>query len=152
METFAEAQSKFVLSGLALRSIIELERLNAGMDFDQSVLESLSTALRKVTRLDDSTLQLGFIEPDYFGSMDRLYRVSVAGDGGDVEKIQEYTRSISEQLNSPLEAGSDVAKGLLSVCATLHSELVQDLSLDDDTRTHGRPSIESFATASLCAA
>lgn len=152
MEAYASTQSKFVLSELALRSIIEIERLNAGMEFDNSVLEALSSALLQASRLEGQAAQLAFIEPEYFVSLERLYRIASSADDGDVEKIRGYTKKISEQLNSPIEAGSDVAAALLSVCETLHSELVQDLTIDDSARTHEWPNFDTGAQVSLCAA
>ena len=54
--------SKYSLSNLALRSIVELERMNAGLDSNPDVFTNLATALRQNSEPSACTLQFRFVE------------------------------------------------------------------------------------------
>src|SRR3546814_3855575 len=58
--------SKYSLSNLALRSIVELERMNAGLDSNPDVFTNLATALRQNSEPSACTLQFRFVEPGYY--------------------------------------------------------------------------------------
>jgi hypothetical protein len=148
MQALASAQSKFGLSDLALRSIVELERMNAGMDFEKGALEDLSVALLHTSHPDQQSEQVGFIDPTYYDPFERLYRASAVTADVNVEKIQEYLRQISEQLSVLADGGAASPTRLLTVCINLHKELVQELLADDDTAAQEWPEHEG-ATAGL---
>src|SRR3546814_3097124 len=94
--------SKYSLSNLALRSIVELERMNAGLDSNPDVFTNLATALRQNSEPSACTLQFRFVEPGYYESFERLYRMASSAPDGEVENIQEYMKTDrkSTRLNS----------------------------------------------------
>src|SRR3546814_4009490 len=74
--------SKYSLSNLALRSIVELERMNAGLDSNPDVFTNLATALRQNSEPSACTLQFRFVEPgrseEHTSELQSLMRISYA--------------------------------------------------------------------------
>src|SRR3546814_12578771 len=58
--------SKYSLPNLALRSIVELDRLNAGLDRNPAVFTNLATALRQNSEPSARSHQFHFVEPSYY--------------------------------------------------------------------------------------
>lgn len=152
MQGVASIQSKFGLSNLTLSSIVELERLKAGMEYDGRALENLSAALLKMSNPTAAATQFGFIEPAYYDSFERLYVTSGQAEHGGVERIQAYIRELSEQLHGLAESAEGQPEPLLAVCMNLHRELVQELSAEDDKAGHEWSEFRDGFETSICAA
>ena len=149
MQTWAHAQSKYNLSNLALRSIVELERMNAGLDCNRAVFTDLASALRDTSGPNTAgSQQFRFVEPGYFEPFERLYRTALSSAEADVEQIQDYVNDVSFRLNSVASSGT-VDGSLLPVCIALHQELVQELAAEDAFDLHERLPLREEPTAGL---
>jgi hypothetical protein len=138
MQASAHAQSKHSLSTLALRSIVELERMNAGLDYDAAAFSDLASALRVTSEPSAATLQFRFVEPGYYEPFERLYRLASSATG-DVEQIQNYVKDVSSRLSAVAAGDGGGAGSLLPICVALHQELVQELSAEDVFAVHEQP-------------
>jgi hypothetical protein len=152
MQTWAHVQSKYNLSNLALRSIVELERMNAGLDCDRAVFSDLASALRDTSGPSTAGLQqFRFVEPGYFEPFERLYRSASSSAEANVEQIQDYVNDVSSRLIA-IASGPKVDGSLLPVCIALHQELVQELTAEDAFDVHERPLFSEEPTTGLCPA
>jgi hypothetical protein len=150
MQTWAHAQSKYNLSSLALRSIVELERMNAGLDSNRAVFTDLASALRDTSGSSTAGVkQFRFVEPGYFEPFERLYRTASSAADANVEQIQQYVNDLSSKLNA-IASGEEVDGSLLPVCIALHQELVQELAAEDAFDIHERAPFGEEPTTGLC--
>lgn len=138
MQQSFQSHSKYSLSNLALRSIVELERMNAGLDCDPDVFSSLAVALRQRSEPETCAAQFRFVEPGYYEPFERLYRMGSSESDGEVEHIQDYMKKVSHQLGAV--AGGEIAavSTLLPICIALHQELIQQIAGEDGFDTHER--------------
>lgn len=148
MQASAHAQSKYSLSNLALRTIVELERMNAGLDYDTAAFSDLASALRVTSEPSAATLQFRFVEPGYYEPFERLYRIA-SSTAGDVEQIQNYVKDVSSRLSAVAAGEGGASRSLLPICVALHQELVQELSTEDVFAAHQRPPLSEEAPAGI---
>src|SRR3546814_2527809 len=112
--------------------------MNAGLDSNPDVFTNLATALRQNSEPSACTLQFRFVEPGYYESFERLYRMASSAPDGEVENIQEYMKTVSQQLSAVAQGQVDAAASLLPVCIALHQELIQELAGEDGFDIHER--------------
>src|SRR3546814_10086872 len=106
--------------------------MNAGLDSNLDVFTNLATALRQNSEPSACTLQFRFVEPGYYESFERLYRMASSAPDGEVENIQEYMKTVSQQLSAVAQVQVDAAASLLPVCIALHQELIQELARSEE--------------------
>src|SRR3546814_1734266 len=81
--------------------------MNAGLDSNPDVFTNLATALRQNSEPSACTLQFRFVEPGYYESFERLYRMASSAPDGEVENIQEYMKTVSQQLSAVAQGQVD---------------------------------------------
>lgn len=145
--------SKFALSDLTMRSMIELERFRAGLDYETAVLFELSSALM-VSGYEDSSgaASFAFIEPSLYEPYDRIVRDQGAVGQSTVVRIRTYIRHMSDELS--LVANGDVGpvESLIPACTRLHRELVQEINSEVAFDVNDWPSVYENPSASVRAA
>ena len=146
MQQSIHSYSKYGLSNLAMRSIVELERINAGLDSDLEVFTSLADALRQRSEPTHCTAHFRFVEPGYYEPFERMYRMASSASDGDVEHIQDYMKTVTHQLSAVAGGQTDEVAALLPICIALHQELVQQITGEDGFDVHERsPFVEEPA-------
>src|SRR3546814_17806579 len=73
---------------------------------------------------------------------------SIAPDG-EVENIQEYMKTVSQQLSAVAQGQVDAAASLLPVCIALHQELIQELAGEDGFDIHERSPLSADTSAGI---
>src|SRR3546814_15528211 len=101
--------SKYSLSNLALRSIVELERMNAGLDSNPDVFTHLATALRQTSEPSACTLPFRLVEPGYYESFERLYRMASTAPAAELDHIQSYMNTTNQPLSAAPEGPAESA-------------------------------------------
>lgn len=151
MGVLAEAPSKYVLTELTLRSMIELERAQAGMDFESDVLGDLSSAMLNSSDQGGGAAPFQFIEPGLYEPYERLVRhVDMATPP--ITRIRDYIKDISISLSRVAAGDREPAPALIGVCTSLHQELVQEINEEDALAINDWPSAGEGAAAGLGAA
>jgi len=152
MRGLAQAPSRFALTDLTLRSMVELERVKAGLDFEREVLSQLSSALRETSGPEDSTSAFRFVEPGYYEPYERLTRAFCTGHSSPIDRIQSYIKDVSDQLMQVASGHAALAPTLLDTCITLHQELIQEVAPEDMLDVNEWPRVAENAQAGLSAA
>lgn len=151
MRGLAQPPSRFALTDLTLRSLVELERVKAGLDFEPEVLSQLSSALRETSGREDSVSAFRFVEPGYYEPYERLARAGT-GHSSPIDRIQSYIKDVSDQLAQVAGGHSAFAPRLLETCITLHQELIQEVAPEDMLDVNEWPRVAENAQAGLGAA
>lgn len=152
MRVLAHAPSKFALTELTLRSLVELERAKAGLDFEGEVLGELSNALLETSGPEDNTGPFRFVEPGYYEPYERLTRHFHTGEASQVDRIQSYIKEVSDQLSQIALGEAALAPNLLRVCVSLHQELIQEITAEDMLVVNEWPGAAEGAQAGVGAA
>jgi len=152
MHAAGQARSKYSLSDLALRSVVELERMGAGMDYNAQVFGELSTALMQTSEPAAGAVQFRFVEPGYYDPFERLYRSVSSAPRADLEQIQNYMKTVSSHLEALSKGQNEAAPTMLPVCVALHQELVQELSAEDVFAIHEWPLFSEDTSSGLSSA
>src|SRR3546814_257991 len=119
------------------------------LDSNPDVFTNLATALRQNSEPSACTLQFRFVEPGYYESFERLYRMASSAPDGEVENIQEYMKTVSQQLSAVAQGQVDAAASLLPVCIALHQELIQELAGEDGFDIHERSPLSEDTSAGI---
>lgn len=146
MGVLAQSPSKYALTDLTLRSMIELERANAGLDYETDVLAHLSTALLESSGEDTGAAAFTFVEPSLYEPYERIVRECGPAGQPKVQRIQAYIKSMSDDLS--LVVGGDAApvSKLIPACTRLHRELVQEINSEVAFDVNDWPSVYENAS------
>lgn len=131
MGVLAHAPSKYVLTELTLRSMIELERVKAGIDFETDVLYQLSDALLGTSNADSSAAPFRFVEPGYFEPYERLVRHADSVQAPAIGIILAYIKQVSDDLRMVASGDPSPVNTLIPVCVALHQELINEINSED---------------------
>ncbi len=131
MDVAVGAPSKYRLVELALRSMIELERSQAGMDVEQQVLSDLSEALLRTSYQSADAVPFGLVEPGYYEPYERLMRTVGYSSVSEIDRIQSFIKQLSNDLAAVATGGHADMLRLVNACAALHQELLNDISSEE---------------------
>jgi hypothetical protein len=133
--------SKFAFCDLVLDTALELEKARLGGQLSSAPIERLAEALSDAVKEDQPAGRPVFLEPAYFDSFERLFRVQ-RGNPESVEQIQAFLREAVDDLRD-LEHNTGATEKLGKVsefCLVLHQELAREIEAEesgvtDDWRT-----------------
>lgn len=131
MDVAVGAPSKYRLVELALRSMIELERAQVGMDVEQEVLADFSTALLRTSYQSADAVPFGLVEPGYYEPYERLMRTIGHSCVPEIDRIQSYIKQLSSDLAAVAKGDHADMLRLVKACAALHQELLNDISSEE---------------------
>ena len=151
MAVLARSPSKYALADLTLRSMIELERASAGLDFEQDVLHDFSSALRESYEENAGPAAFTFIEPSLYEPYERIVREFDPGEQSRVVQIRSYFTALSDDLTQVAGGDAALVGKLIPACTRLHRELVQDINSEGAFDVNDWPIACESAPASLCA-
>jgi hypothetical protein len=143
--------SKLAFCDLILDTAVELERARAGSKINRAPLERLARVLAHASRPFDDAAQSAFVEPTFYDSFERLFRVQKSGTPESVEQLQAFLSETVTELRL-VEDGA-VAPGslakMIDFCVGLHQELTRELEAEsgvviDEWRTSDLPAAESL--------
>lgn len=141
MQDVGLGRSKYALSDLTLNSIVELERLLAGLDCNRETFARLAEALQQASEPTSGTTQFRFIEPGYYEPFERLYRNASSAFDGDVAHIQGFMKKVGSELTALAMDWGKPEQTLLPFCIALHSELIRELTVEDHFVGSGKTAV-----------
>ena len=147
MAALAYTPSKYALSGLTLRSMVELERARVGMEYEADVFGQLSAALLETSKDKIGDAPFRLVEPGYYDPYERLARNSGNAASPDILEIQSYIKQISDDLILAAGGHPEVFSTLLPVCTALHHELLNEINAEDALAGTEWPSFDEHAQA-----
>jgi hypothetical protein len=131
MDVALGAPSKYRLVELALRSMIELERAQAGMDVEEEVFSDFSVALLRTSYQSADAGPIGLIDPSLYEPYERLLRTLDHSNIPQIDKIQNYIKQLSNDLSEVSKGNLAQMPQLMTACATLHRELLNDINAEE---------------------
>ena len=152
MGAFAQPPSKYVLTDLTMRSMIELERAKAGLDFENDVLRDLSCALLTTYDAEGSASSLSFIEPSLYEPYERFASHVTETEPSAVARIQSYLKYFSTTLSRVVDGDTSPVAALIPICTSLHRELVQEINAEVVFGVNDWPSVHEEPAAGVSAA
>lgn len=151
MEVLAQSPSKFALTDLTMRSMIELERAKAGLDYEVDVLVHLSTALLESYEDGTSAATFTFIEPSLYEPYERLVRGFDASEQPKIVRIQSYIRHMSQELSLVADGNEAPVVSLIPACTRLHRELLNEINSEVAFDINDWPSVAEGASPGVSA-
>ena len=149
MTVLAQSPSKFALADLTLRSMIELERASAGLDFEQDVLRDFSSALRKSYEENAGPAAFTFIEPSLYEPYERIVREFDPSEESKVVQIRSYFTTMSDDLTQVAGGDATLVGKLIPACTRLHRELIQEINSEGAFDVNDWPIARESAPASI---
>jgi hypothetical protein len=142
--------SKLAFCDLLLDTAVELERARAGSKINRAPLERLARVLARASKPFDDAAQSAFVEPTFYDSFERLFRVQKSEIPESAEQLQAFLSETVAELRL-VETGA-IAPGsltkMIDFCVGLHQELTRELEAEsgvviDEWRTSDLPIAQS---------
>lgn len=145
------APSVFLLSDLAIRAAVELERRTLGETLDGQVFDELAGALRRTSQPVSATTPFHFAEPGYYSPFERLFCARESRQSGGIEDIRAFIQRTSDALAQVKGSSLDGAADLQGFCLALHKALIQEMAAEGGFVVHGGQQHDPAETG-VCAA
>jgi len=126
------ALSKLELCDLLLDAAVELERSRSNRKFSRKPVERLASALSYASRPFDAAPQVGLIDPTFYDSFERLFRVQKTDTLESIDQLQAFVGEVVNELRSAEDGdvSSDAAKKVVDFCIGLHQELTREIEAE----------------------
>lgn len=135
-----------------MRSMIELERAKAGLDYEGEILRRLSAALLESYDTGSSAASSAFIEPSLYEPYERLVGPAYMSEQPKIIRIQSYIKFVSDALSEVVGGNETRVSELIPICTTLHRELVQEINAEVAFAVNDWPAVHENAASRVCAA
>lgn len=142
--------SKLAFCDLILDTAVELERAKSGVKISRAPLERLARVLARASKPFEDASQQAFVEPSFYDSFERLFRLQNSNVPESVEQLQAFLNEAVAELRRA-EAGDVPPQSLskmINFCVGLHRELTREIESEggvvvDDWRTSDVATAES---------